>query len=53
MGERKASELVQNALEYCLFPMTTRESLDQDGLNIYTHGRGVKLTDIHGNTYLD
>ena len=45
--------LTRDAHEHCLFPMTSKEQLEQEGLRIYTHGAGVELTDINGKTYLD
>ena len=29
--------LTRDAHEHCLFPMTSKEQLDQEGLRIYTH----------------
>jgi len=46
-------ELTRDALAHCLFPITSRAQLAREGLNIYTRGEGVELTDIRGNTYLD
>ena len=46
-------DLARDALDHCIFPLTPRHVLDQDGVNIYTHGQGVELFDIHGKTYLD
>ncbi len=48
-----AAELLRIARDHCIFPMTSQESLERDGPNIYSHGSGVELTDIHGKTYLD
>lgn len=48
-----ADSLTQDALDYCLFPMTSKQELAEDGLRIYTSGDGVELTDIHRKTYLD
>jgi putrescine---pyruvate transaminase len=48
-----ADELTRAAYEYSLIPVTHRDQLERDGLNIYTHGKGAELTDIHGRTYLD
>jgi adenosylmethionine-8-amino-7-oxononanoate aminotransferase len=48
-----ADSLTQDALDYCLFPMTSKQELAEDGLRIYVSGDGVELTDVHGRTYLD
>jgi adenosylmethionine-8-amino-7-oxononanoate aminotransferase len=45
--------LTQDALDYCLLPMTPAQGLTADSLQVYTHGDGVELYDIQGNTYLD
>ena len=49
----EADELARDALEYCLFPMTASQGLTADNLQVYTHGEGVELYDVHGKTYLD
>jgi adenosylmethionine-8-amino-7-oxononanoate aminotransferase len=49
----ETEELAHDALEYCLLPMTPNQGLTEDSLQIYTHGDGVELYDVKGNTYLD
>jgi adenosylmethionine-8-amino-7-oxononanoate aminotransferase len=50
---RETKDLAQDALQYCLFPMTPSQGLTEDSLQVYTHGDGVELYDIKGKTYLD
>ena len=49
----ETDNLTRDAYDYCVFPDTSKEQLDQEGLRIYAHGSGVELTDINGKTYLD
>lgn len=49
----ETDKLAQEALEYCLLPMTPAQGLTADSVQIYTHGDGVELYDIKGRTYLD
>jgi adenosylmethionine-8-amino-7-oxononanoate aminotransferase len=49
----ESEDLAQDALEYCLLPMTPSQGLTADSLQIYTHGDGVELYDVKGKTYLD
>ncbi len=46
-------DLSHDALENCLLPMTHTQGLNEDSLQIYTHGSGVELFDVKGNVYLD
>ncbi len=48
-----AEDLKRDALEYCLFPMMSRQDVAADGPRIYAKGEGVELTDIDGRVYLD
>lgn len=46
-------DLVAEALEHCVFPLTQVEALQRDGPKVYVRGEGVRLTDIDGHEYLD
>ncbi|MEX2302764.1 MAG: aminotransferase class III-fold pyridoxal phosphate-dependent enzyme [Bryobacterales bacterium] len=46
-------DLARDALEYCLLPMTPARGLNEDSLQVYTHGSGIELFDSKGKTYVD
>ena len=49
----ETDNLTRDAHDHCVFPDTSKEQIDQEGLRIYTRGDGVEITDINGKTYLD
>ena len=48
-----ANSLTKNALDHCIFPITTRDDIQKYGPMIMASGSGVNVVDIHGKTYLD
>ena len=45
--------LAVEAMEHCVFPLAPMDEVRRDGPTIYVKGEGVRLTDVHGNEYLD
>ena len=48
-----ANSLTKNALDHCIFPITSRDDIEKYGPMIMASGSGVNVVDIHGKTYLD
>ena len=46
-------QLVTDAMEHCLFALRPRAETLEFGPPVLTHGKGVHVTDAHGQTYLD
>jgi len=53
-NEETFDELRQVALDHTWVPARPWDALNApDGFNIFTEGKGCRVTDIHGKTYLD
>ncbi|CAN5852065.1 aspartate aminotransferase family protein [soil metagenome] len=51
--KRSADELVEAALAHCMFPLAQVADVQRDGPSIFVEAEGTRITDIHGNSYLD
>jgi putrescine---pyruvate transaminase len=49
----EASNLIENALEHCIFPLVRPEDVRRDGPILIKEGSGANVVDIHGDVYLD
>lgn len=47
------SQAIADAFAHIVFPLIHTADVRDFGPNIYVRGEGVRITDIHGNTYLD
>ncbi|MFM9107050.1 MAG: aspartate aminotransferase family protein [Chloroflexota bacterium] len=45
--------LVDTAFQHCIMPLLPVAETREHGPAIYVRGEGVRLTDVHGRTYLD
>lgn len=45
--------LVDSAMEHCVFPLAPVEDVEKEGIRVYTHGKGVRVTDVQGREYID
>jgi putrescine---pyruvate transaminase len=51
--ELEPGQAVSDAFNHVIFPLIHTADVRDFGPNIYVKGEGVRLTDVHGNTYLD
>ena len=53
MGGRSPADVERAAWDHTLFPLVPIDQLRASGPRIWASGEGVRLTDVHGRTYLD
>ncbi|MCC6945670.1 MAG: aspartate aminotransferase family protein [Thermomicrobiales bacterium] len=46
-------QLVQTAMEHCIFPLAQMEEVRAKGPTIFVEAEGAHVTDVRGRTYLD
>jgi putrescine---pyruvate transaminase len=51
--KRSGDEIKQQADEFYIWPLISKEQLAKDGPMIFSEGEGFTLTDVDGNSYLD
>jgi adenosylmethionine-8-amino-7-oxononanoate aminotransferase len=51
--ELDPGQAVSDAFDHVIFPLIHTADVRDFGPNIYVKGDGVRLTDVHGNTYID
>lgn len=47
------SQIVADAMNYCVMPLAHMAEVRRDGPIVYVRGEGIVLTDVNGNKYLD
>ncbi|MGD9710466.1 MAG: aspartate aminotransferase family protein [Thermomicrobiales bacterium] len=52
-ASRSADDLLQAAMEHCIFPLAQMEDVRKHGPTIYVEAGGAHITDVQGRTYLD
>ena len=50
---RSPEELVQAAMDHCIFPLAQMDDVRRNGPSIFVEAEGAHVTDVHGRTYLD
>ena len=52
-SQTETEALYAMAMAHCVVPLAPSEDVQRDGLNIYSHGDGVRLTASDGREFLD
>ncbi|MCA9876148.1 MAG: aspartate aminotransferase family protein [Thermomicrobiales bacterium] len=52
-ADLNAQDLIDSALEHCVFPLAPVEDIEKDGVRLWVKGEGVRVTNGEGREYLD